>query len=118
MLIKIEAIVREEKLEDVKEALNAIQVNGITVSQVMGCGSQRGYKSVVRGMEVDVTMLPKIKFEIVVSSEEWEKKTIEAIQKAAYTGEVGDGKIFSYEIRSALKIRTRETGFDALQSEN
>ena len=118
MLIKIEAIVREEKLEDVKEALNAIQVNGITVSQVMGCGSQRGYKSVVRGMEVDVMMLPKIKFEIVVSSEECEKKTIEAIQKAAYTGEVGDGKIFSYEIRSALKIRTRETGFDALQSEN
>mgnify|MGYP002928058556 FL=1 len=118
MLIKIEAIVREEKLEDVKEALNAIQVNGITVSQVMGCGSQRGYKSVVRGMEVDVMMLPKIKFEIVVSSEEWEKKTIEAIQKAAYTGEVGAGKIFSYEIRSALKIRTRETGFDALQSEN
>lgn len=118
MLIKIEVIVREEKLEDVKEALNAIQVNGITVSQVMGCGSQRGYKSVVRGMEVDVMMLPKIKFEIVVSSEEWEKKTIEAIQKAAYTGEVGDGKIFSYEIRSALKIRTRETGFDALQSEN
>lgn len=118
MLIKIEAIVREEKLEDVKEALNAIQVNGITVSQVMGCGSQRGYKSVVRGIEVDVMMLPKIKFEIVVSSEEWEKKTIEAIQKAAYTGEVGDGKIFSYEIRSALKIRTRETGFDALQSEN
>ena len=118
MLIKIEAIVREEKLEDVKEALNAIQVNGITVSQVMGCGSQRGYKSVVRGMEVDVMMLPKIKFEIVVSSEEWEKKTIEAIQKAAYTGEVGDGKIFSYEIRSALKIRTRETGFDSLQSEN
>ena len=118
MLIKIEAIVREEKLEDVKEALNAIQVNVITVSQVMGCGSQRGYKSVVRGMEVDVMMLPKIKFEIVVSSEEWEKKTIEAIQKAAYTGEVGDGKIFSYEIRSALKIRTRETGFDALQSEN
>lgn len=118
MLIKIEAIVREEKLEDVKEALNAIQVNGITVLQVMGCGSQRGYKSVVRGMEVDVMMLPKIKFEIVVSSEEWEKKTIEAIQKAAYTGEVGDGKIFSYEIRSALKIRTRETGFDALQSEN
>ena len=107
MLIKIEAIVREEKLEDVKEALNVIQVNGITVSQVMGCGSQRGYKSVVRGTEVDVMMLPKIKFEIVVSSEEWEKKTIEAIQKAAYTGEVGDGKIFSYEIRSALKIRTR-----------
>jgi len=110
MMIKVEAIVRE----DVKEALNAINVNGITVSQVMGCGTQRGYKKRVRGTEVDVVMLPKIKFEIVVSSEEWEKKTIEAIQKAAFTGEVGDGKIFSYEIREAMKIRTKETGYDAL----
>ena len=110
MMIKIDAIVREEKFEDVKAALNAIGVNGITVSQVMGCGVQRGYK------EVAVQMLPKIKFEIVVSSEEWEQKTIEAIQKAAFTGEVGDGKIFSYEIRSAQKIRTGETGYDALQS--
>ena len=115
MLIKIEAIVREEKFEDVKAALDAINVNGITVSQVMGCGIQRGYKEVVRGMEVDIQMQPKIKFEIVVSSEEWEKKTIEAIQKAAYTGETGDGKIFSYEVRSALKIRTQETGYDAIQ---
>ena len=114
MMIKIEAIVREEVFEDVKEALNKIEVNGITVSQVMGCGAQRGYKKRVRGTEVDVMMLPKIKFEIVVSSEEWEKKTIEAIQKAAFTGEVGDGKIFSYEIRSAMKIRTRECGYDAL----
>ena len=110
MMIKIDAIVREEKFEDVKAALNAIGVNGITVSQVMGCGVQRGYKEIVRGMEVAVQMLPKIKFEIVVSSEEWEQKTIEAIQKAAFTGEVGDGKIFSYEIRSAQKIRTGETG--------
>ena len=110
MMIKIDAIVREEKFEDVKAALNAIGVNGITVSQVMGCGVQRGYKEIVRGMEVAVQMLPKIKFEIVVSSEEWEQKTIEAIQKAAFTGEV------SYEIRSAQKIRTGETGYDALQS--
>ena len=115
MMIKIDAIVREEKFEDVKAALDAINVNGITVSQVMGCGIQRGYKEIVRGMEVDIQMQPKIKFEIVVSSEEWEKKTIEAIQKAAYTGETGDGKIFSYEMRSALKIRTQETGYDAIQ---
>ena len=107
MMIKVEAIVREEVFDDVK-------VNGITVSQVMGCGTQRGYKKLVRGTQVDVVMQPKIKFEIVVSSEEWEKKTIEAIQKAAYTGEVGDGKIFSYEIRTAMKIRTKETGYDAL----
>ena len=104
MMIKVEAIVREEKFEDVKAALNEIEVNGITVSQVMGCGAQRGYKEIVRGSEIEIFMQPKIKFEIVVSSE------------AAYTGEVGDGKIFSYEIRSAMKIRTRETGYDALQS--
>ena len=114
MMIKVEAIVREEVFEDVKEALNAIDVNGITVSQVMGCGAQSGYKKRVRGTEVDVMMQPKIKFEIVVSSEEWEKATIDAIQKAAFTGEVGDGKIFSYEIRTATKIRTRESGADAL----
>ena len=115
-MIKIEAIVREEKFEDVKAALDAIEVNGLTVSQVMGVGIQRGYKEVVRGLEVDMQMQPKIKFEIVVSSEEWEKKTIEAIQKAAYTGETGDGKIFSYEIRTAYKIRTKETGYDAIQA--
>ena len=115
MMIKIDAIVREEKFEDVKQALQDIEVNGITVSQVMGCGAQRGYTEIVRGMEIGIQMRPKIKFEIVFSSEEWEKKTIDAIQKAAYTGEMGDGKIFSYEIRSALKIRTKETGYDAIQ---
>ena len=115
MMIKIDAIVREEKFEDVKQALQDIEVNGITVSQVMGCGAQRGYTEIVRGMEIGIQMRPKIKFEIVVSSEEWEKKTIDAIQKAAYTGEMGDGKIVSYEIRSALKIRTKETGYDAIQ---
>ena len=115
MLIKINAIVREEKFEDVKEALNKIGVNGITVSQVMGCGAQKGFTEVVRGTKVDMMMRPKIKFEIVVSSEEWEKKTIEAIQKAAFTGEVGDGKIFSYEVRNVVNIRTGERDVDALQ---
>ena len=115
MLIKINAIVREEKFEDVKEALNKIGVNGITVSQVMGCGAQKGFTEVVRGTKVDMLMRPKIKFEIGVSSEEWERKTIEAIQKAAFTGEVGDGKIFSYEVRNVVKIRTGERDVDALQ---
>ena len=115
MLIKINAIVREEKFEDVKEALNKIGVNGITVSHVMGCGAQKGFTEVVRGTKVDMLMRPKIKFEIVVSSEEWERKTIEAIQKAAFTGEVGDGKIFSYEVRNVVKIRTGERDVDALQ---
>ncbi len=118
MIIKIEAIVRSERIEEVKEALNQIKVNGITISQVMGYGQQRGYKELVRGSEVDVQMQNKVKFEIVVSSEEWEEKVIETIQKSAYTGEVGDGKIFSYEIRNALRIRTKETGCHAIyQSE-
>ena len=116
MMIKIDAFIREEKFEDVKAALNSIGVNGMTVSQVMGCGIQRVYKEVVRGMQVDMQMQPKIKFEIVVSSEEWEEKTINAIQEAAFTGETGDGKIFSYEIRTAQKIRTKETGYDAIQA--
>lgn len=115
MLIKIEAIVREEAFEDVKAALNEIEVKGLTVYQVMGCGIQKGYNEVVRGVKVDLQMQPKIKFEIVVSSPEWEKKTIDAISKAAYTGEIGDGKIFSYEIRSAYRIRTKESGYDAIQ---
>ena len=113
-MIKIEAIVREEILEDVKEALNKIEVNGITVSQVMGCGIQKGYSELIRGQLVDVSLRPKVKFEIVVSSEEWERKTIGAIQRAAYTGNVGDGKIFSYDLRSAMRIRTQETGYDAI----
>lgn len=104
MLIKINAIVREEKFEDVKEALNKIGVNGITVSQVMGCGAQKGFTEVIRGTKVDMMMRPKIKFEIVVSSEEWERKTIDAIQKSAFTGEVGDGKIFSYEVRNVVTV--------------
>ena len=70
MMYKVEAIIREEKLEDIKEALHEIEVNGVTVYQVMGFGAQRGYTTVVRGQEVDVMMQPKIKLEIVVSSEE------------------------------------------------
>lgn len=115
MMIKIEAYIREEKFEEVKAALDALNVNGLTVYQVMGCGIQRGYREIVRGMEVDMQMQPKVKFEIAVSSEEWAQKTVDAIQKAAYTGEIGDGKIFTYAIRSALKIRTGETGYDAIQ---
>lgn len=74
MMYKVEAIIREEKLEDVKAALHAIEVNGVTAYQVMGFGAQRGYKTVVRGQEIDVMLVPKIKLEIVVSSEEWKEK--------------------------------------------
>ena len=114
-MIKIEAIVREEKLEDVKEALQKIKVQGMTVSQVMGCGTQHGYTENIRGSKYTVNMLPKIKFEIFVSSPEWEEKTIAAITEAARTGNVGDGKIITYEIREAVRIRTGERGVDALR---
>lgn len=90
-------------MEDVKAALNEIQVNGFTVTQIMGCGTQRGYTEYVRGSKIDVFLKPKIKFEIVVSSEDWEIKVIDAVQKAAFTGDPGDGKIFSYEIRNAVR---------------
>ena len=100
-MIKIEAFVREDKFEDVKEALAKIEVHGITVYQVMGCGIQKGYREV-------------IKFEIIVSDEVWEKKTIKAIQTAAFTGNPGDGKIISYDLKSALRIRTGETDKDAI----
>ena len=115
-LIKIADIVREDAYENVKAALNKIGVNGITVYQVVGCGYQRGISEYVRGQRVDVQVLPKIKFEIVVSSEEWEQKVIDTIVDVACTGNPGDGKIFSYNIRQAVKIRTRETGYDAVQS--
>ena len=114
-MIKIEAILREEKMHDVINALTEIEVNGLTVYQVMGHGTQKGYLEFVRGQKVSVNLVPNIKFEIVVSSEQWEAKTIEAIKKAAFTGEVGDGKIFSYNISSATRIRTEESGYDALQ---
>jgi nitrogen regulatory protein P-II 1 len=113
-MIKIEAIVREEKLEDIKEALGAIEVRGLTISQVMGCGVTKGSTEFVRGQQVDVVLQPKLKFEIVVSSEEWEEKTIKALQEAAYTGNPGDGKIFSYDMRSVRRIRTQETGSAAI----
>lgn len=118
MMYKIDAIVREDILEEIKTALSDIEINGLTVSQVMGFGAQRGYTTYVRGQEVDTMMQPKIKFEIVVSSEMWRDKTIQTICDVARTGEVGDGKIFAYEITNAVKIRTGETGYDALQCQD
>ena len=88
-MVKIDAIVREEKYEEIKDALNHIDVHGITVSQVMGCGVQKGYSSLVRGKKIDINMLPKIKFEIVVSSSEWADKVVETITKIAFTGNHG-----------------------------
>jgi len=113
-MVKIEAIVRESKFEEVKNALNEIEVHGITVSQVMGCGRQKGYTENVRGNKVDINMLPKIKFEIVVSTQEWADKVMDAIRNSAVTGSEGDGKIFAYDIDQAVRIRTNERGEQAI----
>ncbi|MCH4083618.1 MAG: P-II family nitrogen regulator [Olsenella sp.] len=113
-MIKVEAIVREEKLEDVKEALRAVDVRGITVSQVMGCGTQLGYTHLVRGSKVSMNMLPKVKFEIVVSNEDWAQVATDAIVKVARTGEPGDGKVFWYPVERAVRIRTGERDREAI----
>ncbi len=113
-MIKIEAIIREEKLLDVQEALKKVDVYGITAYQVMGCGQQKGWKSHIRGSEVDINMLPKIKVEIVVSTEEWAEKTIKAIREAAYTGNIGDGKIFVCNLDNVIRIRTGDMGVAAV----
>jgi nitrogen regulatory protein P-II 1 len=80
----------------------------------MGCGIQKGYTELVRGQQIGYSLRPKVKFEIVVSTEEWAEKTIKAIQEAAYTGNTGDGKIFTYDLRSVMRIRTKETGTQAI----
>ncbi len=111
---KIEAIVRPEKYEDVKDALNAINIQGITVYEVMGCGAQKGWTEVVRGNEIDINLLPKIKFEVVVSTDALAEKTIAAIVDAAGTQAQGDGKIFVYDLSDVVRIRTGERGADAI----
>lgn len=113
-MIKVEAIVREERMEDLKDALRAIDVRGITVSQVMGCDTQLGCTHRVRGSKVAMNMLPKAKFEIVVSNEHWAEKTVGAIVHAVYTGEPGDGKVFWYPIDHAVRIRTGEKDIEAI----
>lgn len=113
-MIKIDAIVREDSLEDIKDALTEIEVHGMTISQVMGCGYQMGYKERVRGVKVDINLVPKIKFEIVVSNQKWADKVVDIISKTAKTGEYGDGKIFMYELMDVVRIRTGQHGAEAL----
>lgn len=113
---KIEAIIREEKMNDVVDALIEAKITGITVYQVMGCGTQRGMTTLVRGREVVSQILPKIKLEIVVSDEKWEKIAVDTIMKTAVTGRYGDGKIFTYDLDNVIRIRTGEQGYDAINS--
>lgn len=111
---RIEAIIRPEQMEDVKENLKALNIKGISITQIMGTGCQRGYKEYVRGTEVDYNFLPKIKMELVVTDEQLEP-VIASISETAKTGNIGDGKIFVSEVLDAVRIRTGERGNDALK---
>ena len=110
---KIEAIIKPFKLDDVKEALHAVGMQGMTVTEAKGFGRQRGHTELYRGAEYVVDFLPKLKVELVVSDSSV-PGAIEAISKAAQTGKIGDGKIFVSEVTEAVRIRTGETGDSAL----
>ncbi len=110
---KIEAIIQPFKLEDVKEALKNVGIDGMTISEVRGHGRQKGHKEVYRGQEYNVDLLPKIKFELVVSDDRLDE-VLETITAAARSGKIGDGKIFVYEMVEAIRIRNGDRGEAAI----
>lgn len=110
---KIEAIIKPFKLDEVKEALQEVGIQGITVTEAKGFGRQKGHTELYRGAEYVVDFLPKVKIEIVVA-DDLVVKAVEAIQNAARTGRIGDGKVFISTIEQAIRIRTGESGNDAL----
>ncbi len=109
----VSAIIKPFKLDDVREALSEIGVQGITVTEVKGFGRQKGHTELYRGAEYVVDFLPKVKLEVAINDDLIEQ-VIESISKAANTGKIGDGKIFVYPLEQAVRIRTGETGPDAL----
>jgi nitrogen regulatory protein PII len=110
---KIEAIIKPFKLDDVKDALHEVGVSGITVAEVKGFGRQKGHTELYRGAEYVVDFLPKVKVEVVVE-DSMAENVIDAIERAAKTGRIGDGKIFVYDISQAIRIRTGDRGADAI----
>ena len=110
---KIEAIIKPFKMDDVREALSEVGVNGMTVTEVKGFGRQKGHTELYRGAEYNVDFLPKVKVELIVADEQVER-CIEAIMKTAQTGKIGDGKIFVYEVERVIRIRTGEENEDAV----
>jgi nitrogen regulatory protein PII len=110
---KIEAIIRSERLEDVKEALEKFDINGLSISNIMGCGLQKGRKEYIRGNPININLIPKTKIEIVVPDDKVDK-IVDLIVDNARTGEIGDGKIFIYDVANAVRIRTGETGTSAI----
>ena len=111
---KIEAVIKPFKLEDVKEALVEAGIEGMTISEVKGYGRQQGHSELYRGAEYVVEFIPKVKIEIVVSSQEFADTAVNAIKASAYTGKIGDGKIFVSDISSVVRIRTGEANEEAL----
>jgi nitrogen regulatory protein P-II 2 len=109
----VTAIIKPFKLDEVREALSAIGVQGITVTEVKGFGRQKGHTELYRGAEYVVDFLPKVKIEVAIK-EDLLDQVIEAIEKSANTGKIGDGKIFVFELEQAIRIRTGETGAEAL----
>lgn len=112
---KIEAIIKPFKLEEVKEALTESGVHGMTVSEVKGFGRQKGHTEIYRGSEYTVDFLPKVKIDIVTEDDE-AAGVVDTIVKAAATGKIGDGKVFVSSVEDAIRIRTGETGSDAIHS--
>jgi nitrogen regulatory protein P-II 1 len=110
---KIEAVIRPAKIEEIKDELNKYSIHGITISQVMGCGMQKGRKEYYRGTEVTLNLLAKIKIEIIIQDSQLED-VIKIIANEAKTGEVGDGKIFVYNVEEVVRIRTGERGEKAV----
>jgi len=110
---KIEAIIKPFKLDDVKETLNEIGIQGMTIVEVKGYGRQKGHKEIYRGAEYVVDFIPKIKIELVVSEDSLDK-VVDSITKAANTGKIGDGKIFVLPVEEAIRVRTGERGEDAI----
>jgi nitrogen regulatory protein P-II 1 len=115
MLKKIDAVIKPSQLTDVKEALNRVGVQGMTLTEVKGFGRQKGHREVYRGAEYQVDFVAKVKLEVVVESEMAER-VVGAIQEAGYTGRVGDGKIFIMPLEDAVRIRTGERGRSAIGS--
>ncbi len=109
----VTAIIKPFKLDEVREALSAIGVQGITVTEVKGFGRQKGHTELYRGAEYVVDFLPKVKLEAAIGADQLDR-VLEAIEKAAQTGKIGDGKIFVQEIEQVIRIRTGETGSEAL----
>jgi nitrogen regulatory protein P-II 1 len=113
---KVEAIIRPDRLQAVQDALDELGVSGLNVTEVMGCGRQKGYTEQYRGSRANISLLPKLKVESVVADDVADK-VVDAIVAAAYTGETGDGRVFVYDVVQSVRIRTGERGEESVRHE-